>query len=187
MDDETFAAFEPEAVLPAPVEAKKKGRAKGYKVVKKPDPLLSALSTRLDSLVDIVSALAEKVMTPQPTLASDITGLTTGMAQEVSPVARTGPATAMADLPAPLAWADKMREILGNDFEMEVVDGGSGDFVIKIYVPEYLKRDKTIIGRDHSSGLVRRASALQDVEMWCLKIRDNIKKVHPSFKETIKV
>lgn len=87
-----------------------------------------------------------------------------------------------SDVPVPPSWMNIMYDILDDRFSMTVDEGVGGNFVMKIYLPQELKRDKTIVGDDISSGLIRRESAPDDVENWCKKIRDNIKKTHPSFK-----
>src|SRR3990167_1797056 len=83
----------------------------------------------------------------------------------------------------PRTWRTVVDEILGVDFIAKVEDRAHGNFVLFIYLPKHLDRR---VGEkngelDYSTGLLRRASALQDVQTWCEKIATNIKKTYPKF------
>lgn len=87
-------------------------------------------------------------------------------------------------LPAPSTWRAKVDEILGKSFEIEVVDGAKGDYLMKIYMPEGIERRPggERIGRDLSQAIIHRATDLFDVESWCKKIQSNILLTHSNLK-----
>lgn len=90
----------------------------------------------------------------------------------------------------PKKWRAIVDEKLGKDFDLKVEDSSDGNFVLHFILPQRIDRrvgDRT--GRDHSVGLIRRASATGDVEQWADRIAGNIKKTFTHFspnKETVK-
>mgnify|MGYP001560159087 FL=1 len=89
-------------------------------------------------------------------------------------------------LPPPSKWRAKVDELLGTDFDLQVEESSGGNYNIKILLPPHLDRrngDEKGKGRDCSSGFVRRASDLSDVEKWVLLIKANIQKKFPDFKK----
>lgn len=135
---------------------------------------LSEIKEQVGKLTDLVTALGERVLnttkpTPEP---------------PTSPVRVSKPSPATSDLSGvvPKAWRQIVDMELGNDFGIEVTDSSAGNMLIKVIVPDHLDRrvgEKE--GKDHSMGLIRRASDLSDVEHWCEKIRSNIQKTYNDF------
>lgn len=138
------------------------------------DPI-AELNEKFDKLVDVVGGLAERVIKKEE--KQEVKSTPVDIEKD----------TPSDDIPVPPSWLKIMRDILGNDFTMKVVEGGHGDFVIDIYLPINLDRrngsDRQPNTVDHSTGLVRRASVLADVETWCDKILTNIRVTHPDFKK----
>jgi len=86
-------------------------------------------------------------------------------------------------IPLPQKWVEAKNRLLGTDFTMEIKDVADGNFMMTVWLPDHLDRrvgDRT--GKDLSTGLIRRTSALADVEVWCSRIAGNIKKNYPDFK-----
>ncbi len=165
---------------PLPVK-KPMGRPKANP---KDDKRIDAIENKLNGLVDAMADFMDKFKTVATVVPAPQPVVDPAPAFTVTP-----PATILQDLsmPTPPSWIAKMNEILGEGFEMDVVEGSGGDAVMRVYLPEQWKRDKTIKGRDHSSGLIRRASSLNDVQAWCEKIKKNIQTYHPTFKTIINV
>ena len=90
----------------------------------------------------------------------------------------------------PKKWRAIVDEKLGKDFDLRVEDSSEGNFILYFILPSRIDRrvgDKS--GRDTSTGLIRRASATGDVELWATKIAANIRKTFTHFspnKETVK-
>ena len=159
---------------------------------KQPDKI-ELLEAKLDGLVDLVEGVVKQLPAtttqPEPLVAETNTE---NAAVTIEPAIGVGvfadvkvePVIA-EELPFPSVWRLKIDEILGKDFEAIVEDRANGNFKIFIYLPEYLDRrlgaDRGK-GKDLSTGLIRRATASDDVVIWCGKIKATILKLYPDFK-----
>ena len=129
------------------------------------------LESKLDKLVEVVGSVVDRMTTTPATTVAMKIGL--------DEVEETG-----EDLSkfVPKAWRALVDKKLGKDIGLEVEDSADGNFIVYFYMPEHLDRrvgDRN--GRDHSTGLVRRSSAIADMEKWCELILANIKKTYNSY------
>jgi hypothetical protein len=86
----------------------------------------------------------------------------------------------------PAAWRRIVDQLLGPEVTLEVQDSADGNFIGFFYMPEGVDRrigDAKGKGRDCSTGLIRRASAAADLESWCKRILENVRKTHPNFNK----
>jgi hypothetical protein len=85
----------------------------------------------------------------------------------------------------PKTWKDIVNKMLGTDFIVSVEESSGGNYRLKIVVPERYDRrigdERQMSKQDVSTGIVRRASDVSDVEKWCDLIRKTIKAKHPAF------
>lgn len=136
---------------------------------------LNRLEARLDSLTDALEKVVSIVTAePEPETPKPM--------PEVETSTVTARQMADAGAPVPAAWRAKADELLGKEFGMEITDSANGNFIMTIRVPKQWDRrvgDRN--GDDISTGLIRRASALDDVSIWCTRIANNIRKTYPKF------
>ena len=142
---------------------------------------LNEVSARIDKLVDIVTGVVEMVK------------------QKEEPVPTKGPSLDVrAKTPeddnfsqaAPRAWRLIVNKILGSDVSLRVEDTVHGDYVLYFALPKHLDRrvgeDKNNgQSNDVSTGIIRRASAMADVEKWSNLVKDNVTKKFKDFVPTI--
>ena len=126
---------------------------------------IDALSEKLDALVGVITTMAEQRkpdLPPKP------------IEPQVSPLT--------VDNLIPSAWQVKIDEVLGKGFEVKILESSNGNYVMDVYMPEGLdRRVGERQGRDHSTGLIRRASDVSDVETWCARIKEQIVKSYPNW------
>lgn len=150
----------------------------------------TGLSDKLTELTEVVLMVANNMPTatqaPAPVEpAADVFPEDAAESQPKMRQVDLPPSGTIADgLPVPRKWRDVVTEVLGSDFSLDVADSSGGNYVITITIPdEWDRRVGNRKGRDYSTGLVRRATDLADVEKWCNMIRSNIQKTYPKFKK----
>lgn len=136
---------------------------------------IKVLSDKFDSMVSIIETLANSI--------ADIRQKEDGIQhQQIIPPVEDNEIEDLTQM-FPRVWRKIVDNILGKDFGTRIVDTANGDFIMFVEVPEYLDRrlakDDDTNKTDISTGLVRRASAPQDVQIWCEKIKKTIQKVYP--------
>ena len=136
---------------------------------------LNDLASKVDKLTDIVSILADKVMRKVDVPAVSVN---VQMPNPEEGLPKLNPTFAI-----PNEWREVVDRILGKEFGA-TVSASNENYIITVVLPQELDRrvgEKQ--GRDISTGIVRRASPLADVEYWCKKIAENLSKIHPNFKK----
>jgi hypothetical protein len=143
------------------------------------------MSRKFDQLVDIVGGLAEKVTAPTVAVVGPTSAITNATSV-VDDVAEARVQTIDLTKRFPQAWREIVDRVLGPDFELEVHDTANGDFMAYIYVPTAWDRrgakNDQLADRDHSTGLMRRASAGADLEVWCQRVQKTVKAIYPNYK-----
>lgn len=140
---------------------------------KQEDDKVAQLSEKVDKLFDVVERVVQMVSEkPQPSQPAQ---RQPDLPEDVS-----------LDMMVPTKWRQMIDKYLGKDFQAEVQEGGNASFSLKIYIPKHL--DRRVGPKDDPNpdvsmaSPIRRASDVADVEMWCKKIAENIKKTHPNFE-----
>ncbi len=143
-------------------------------VPEQPVDRMTELESKFDKLLDLVSEVLKK-NEPEAKVRSSAEQQETRDAE----LSDTDFLTTV-----PNSWKRAAETILGKDFTFKVEETSGGNFMLYVYTPPHLDRRPTTDSgsRDVSTGLVRRASAMQDVETWCALIRDNVKKHFPEYK-----
>ncbi len=140
-----------------------------------PDDRLSKIEDRLDRLTDLLTTVAEKQ-------------IETESKKETIVVTPESPKELFhkTDLSGlfPKEWRAVIDRVLGNDFVARIEESSGGNFILEVLLPErFDRRVGEKRGQDISTGLIRRASDINDVEHWCKKIAETIVKSHPEFKK----
>lgn len=137
------------------------------------------LEAKFDKLLDVVSELAEKVSKLQTVNTMTVT---MGQGKSVSTTTPRPVQEEKLNDRVPPQWRAVVDAKLGTDFDIKVEDTVHGDFLLYVYLPtRYDRRVGQKFGRDLSTGLIRRASPLADVEKWTVRIAENIKKSYSEF------
>lgn len=135
-------------------------------VIHKEMDRLEKLEKKLENLADLLSAVVDK--------KNDHITTTVNTTQTI---------TSKVEDIIPSSWRQIVNEVLGNDINLKVHDSSGGNFILFFFLPDYLdRRVGERIGKDHSTGLIRRASPEADVRKWAELVAANIKKTYPSFK-----
>lgn len=139
------------------------------------DPRFEQLNGRIDQVLDLITKVAE--MIPKP-ITDSVGNIDTTIESKLPPDIQG------SRLPIPSKWREKINQILGPEFEALVDESSGGNYTITIYIPPNLdRRGNNQPGRDFSTGLIRRASDIADVENWATRILQNIQKTHNNFKK----
>ena len=140
---------------------------------KKTDERMNALEEKMSAMMDLMTEVIdqkneqkkEEVIPENQKLQHDI--------QQMDNISQM----------LPIKWKQKIEEILGKGFDIEINDSAGGNYVMYFYIPSHLDRrvgEKN--GRDHSTGLIRRASDIADIEQWCTRIKQTIKLRFPAWE-----
>jgi hypothetical protein len=82
--------------------------------------------------------------------------------------------------PVPAKYRKLVDKLLGKDFELEMFDSAFGNVGVKIIVPERYDRrngkSDAISKFDITAVVLRGSSPLADLENWCIKVIETIKK-----------
>ena len=152
-------------------------------IVEPGDDKIKVLEQKFDKLVDLVSQLAERITAPNTLLPQPVVQQPPSRIEEfVTEQKEHDNASQLV----PRSWRKIVDDMLGQDFGVEIDDSSNGNFVLKVLVPQQFDRRIGLErgpGQDCSTGLIRRASALADVEKWCTLIGQNISKFYPTFKK----
>lgn len=125
---------------------------------------------------DMTAKAIPAVVTPEP-------------APEAAPEPPVKEAEEVMDIKnyVPKKWREKVDEVLGKDFKLEIEESSGGNFILKVFVPEEydcrVGDERSMNKQDMRCGLIRRASDVADVEKWCNLIKANIQKTHSNFKQ----
>jgi len=149
-------------------------------LIKAQDKKIDDQDNKIDKLIDVVMGLADQLPTAPTIAPSPVT-------PNILPTPEDPEGfTASNEISIPAMWRAKINEILGEDFEATIEDSNGGSFILKIFLPKHLDRRKGEAlkegDKDMSSGIIRRATDMADVEMWCTRIKTNIQSFFPDFK-----
>jgi len=136
---------------------------------------IETLKSQINTITELLEGLVEKtpVETPKRDIEKEMAG------------EETKPSGSDSQVPFPPKWRDRIDKLLGPDFYAELEDTAHGDCILKVFIPDHLdRRTGETQGRDLSTGLIRRKSALSDIDLWCQRIGDNLRKYYPDFRPT---
>lgn len=151
--------------------------AKEEKIEKKED-LLNVL-TVVSELADSVKSLSERInKIEKPEIKIEQSNQMAQMRLEINE---------KRNEMIPVEWNKIVDEILGNDFNFDIIPLPNGDFQLKITVPAEwdcrIGDEHIMMKADVRSGLVRRITPIADIQYWCQKIKDNIQKKYLNFRK----
>ena len=149
--------------------------------LKELDEVIANQNKKIDDLVEMLGMVVAEMPKKNVLLTE-----TTPLASEAPVKVVNLPPEVKDGLPPPAKWRAKVTGILGEDFDLQVDESAGGNYIIRVLLPAHLDRrngDEKGKGLDISTGLVRRASDLADVEKWCILIKSNIQKKYNDFKK----
>lgn len=137
------------------------------------DERIASLTDTVATLAGAVSAMTKSMPTTKSTSRAPAVRKLVDPEDESVPVAKS--------------WTKVVHKILGSDFSLECRSGSHGNFLVDIVFPKHIDRrtnemKEAKVPFDVSRCMLRLSSPLEDLELWCQKVYENIR-LHPHYRE----
>ncbi len=126
------------------------------------------MATKAELEAEIEALKAEKYSAPPVAETTPV---------ETTPVVDSEGSTDTDETPVPVKWKNLVKEILGPEFECELVQPDNGGTQFKIIVPRDLSNAPQMYWEMHNRDVRTREignTGLVGVKEWCLKVRQNL-------------